>query len=169
MTAPGIATFESYSSCPWRTCPPGYAKAHLGIICAPCELGVTFSSTHAQGTCDTVTTCAVGTIETSPPTLSSDRACQPCSAGTFAETPTKCTTCPNGTFSSKSGSGSCASWSPPCQAGASETAAPTTTSDRVCADINACVHFPCSIHSSCQDLPNAPEVCSSHSPNGIAS
>ena len=65
-----------------------------------------------------------------------------------------CNECPPNHFSNTLGSLVCIALSAPCGEGYFETKAPTISSDRVCADIDACISFPCSVDAlACVDLP----------------
>ena len=93
--------------------------------------------------------------------------CTTCTPGFFSNVTgqSSCTPCASGTFSNVSGATNCTAWTV-CGAGFAIIAAATSSSDRKCANIDACVDYPCSVNSAgCQDLPppagNSPQgrVC----------
>ena len=83
-------------------------------VCTPCNSSTyQDESGHTLTSCKPVTACAVGSVQTSPPTSQSNRVCMQC---------------PNTTYSTGS---VCAPLSF-CPAGQYVTVAATITSDRVC-------------------------------------
>jgi hypothetical protein len=137
-------------------------------LCRPCELGFQFQNSSNKTSCKTLTSCGPGSFQIGPPSISSDRVCAQCSPGTSQSKSNEfsCSLCLPDSFSDQPGSSDCKKVSPVCPIGQYELQRPTASSDRVCADINACLSFPCALHSSgCTDLPapapNAPfgRVC----------
>ena len=86
--------------------------------CAACAVG-TFSSTPDAQACSTVTTCAAGASTSQRPTNRSDTGCVPCAL--------------DKTFQPQSDQDICINTSE-CSADQTQVAAPTLTSDRVCAN-----------------------------------
>lgn len=96
-------------------------SAVVAVICEPCTLGLTFSTMDdslVNRVCQPISPCANGTIETKAPTLSSDRECNACTGGKYADG-SQCrepTVCSEGQF---------------------ELVAPTPSFDRVCENCGA--------------------------------
>jgi len=78
-------------------------------VCAPCQSGLTYSSSVDSAYCSPCTSiCPVGTYFTTPCTVTSDTGCTQCPSGTYAglSGQSVCNICPMGTYSAN-GASSC--------------------------------------------------------------
>jgi hypothetical protein len=88
----------------------------------------------------------------------SPMSCVLCNAGTWsssagASSSSSCVSCETGSWSTTGSTQACTNWTV-CSAGYSATNTPTSASDRICVDTNACIDNPCSSFSSgCTDIP----------------
>lgn len=128
-------------------------------VCQACASG-TFSVSNGAS-CQAWTRCGPGLEVETAGSSSSDRTCMNCTGNEYSnddndcKTPSTCfrglyvftertltsnrlcATCPNDTFSSSSNAPNCTAHSPPCNTSeTTETAAPTSSSDRVCTPIS---------------------------------
>lgn len=153
------------------TAPPTCAACAAGTFCAggtaepvPCPEGEWDHDANPASECEARGTCGPGTFVIDDGDATTDRSCDDCAAGTFSTgaNAAECdpwSDCASGTFVSTAGDvdadracadcdpgytdaenqSECAEWSPAC--GGPEFAAPTSTSDRVCADTTPCVEL----------------------------
>ncbi|EGD79525.1 hypothetical protein PTSG_10095 [Salpingoeca rosetta] len=111
--------------CSAYRCAPGTVDADQlpSTPCTPCSSGVSFAPTSGLTACVAVSDCPAGEEESVQPTLSSDRVCTVCAAGTFKE---------------DAGQDDCMTAST-CASGTQYVAQPhTPTSDTVCANVTQC-------------------------------
>jgi hypothetical protein len=102
--------------------------------CRGCVLGVTFKPTAGTAPCMPVTSvCSAGFDEAAPPTLTSDRSCAACRAGTFRDVFADATA-------------KCQPWRP-CPPGFVAKSAPSATRDTVCTKFEEPTWAPASVGS----------------------
>lgn len=105
----------------------------FGHVMSMTCLSGTFTSTKGQPVCAPWKQCVAGEIVASEGTVTSDRQCTRCQAGTISTgvNAVSCVACDAGTFQPSAGKGSCLDVGD-CLAGAYVSAAATVTSNRVC-------------------------------------
>ncbi|EGD78969.1 hypothetical protein PTSG_11806 [Salpingoeca rosetta] len=135
--------------CSAYRCAPGTVDADQlpSTACTPCSSGVSFAPTSGLTACVAVSDCPAGEEESVQPTLSSDRVCTVCAAGTFKEDAGQddcmtASTCASGTQyvaqpHTPTSNTVCANVTQ-CTATQYQTVAPTTMSDRQCRNLTVC-------------------------------
>eukprot|EP00055_Hartaetosiga_balthica_P017917 m.125036 g.125036 ORF g.125036 m.125036 type:complete len:2563 (+) comp9427_c1_seq8:916-8604(+) len=113
------------------SCSPGYGEAvpptlFSNRVCTPCSpgtqgvdgsciscfLGFTFQNNFGKETCEATKACNPGSVSIQEPTLTSDRQCTSCIAGTFEEDG-ECVACESNTYQNLEGQTSCIAQSCP--------------------------------------------------------
>ena len=105
------------------TCGPGTRVVFAGRECAACDEGTTWQDGTDQRSCRAVGTCVAGTYLAQKATVSRDSRCEPCPAGQFTASADRA---------------SCTEHLAGCGAGKHTIAAPTPTSQRMCAATTDC-------------------------------
>jgi hypothetical protein len=127
----GPGTFVNGSAC--EKCAVGkFSEDENARGCKACA-DETFQPTRGKGFCRPHTLCAVGEYQITAPTVTSDRTCNECAAGTFSNASNllECFACGDDEFQPSAGQGSCTRHTV-CAVGEQQTVAPTATSDRTC-------------------------------------
>ena len=131
------STFTTDTDC--DPCPAGsYSDSVDSDSCTTCTVGTDYQVNAGQVMCTPLQRCLPGEMVTATPTITSDRLCSVCVAGTFSATnnSASCEPCQEGHYSLPHSSACLAHTT--CAGSELEIVAPSAVQDRVCEEIITC-------------------------------